>query len=216
MVAWGVDAGVHRWRDRTFRGPGHVGRGRVPVAVCLLDRPRSRHVPARWPARMKARVMAETDTWLTLGEAAAATGWKPERIRSLARRGTIQRKRGNSRDWLYHITPELVAARASTTADPSAGTDDAPLWQEVVELRVGLARAEERAAAAERLAVVEIAARDQLVTELRGALTREREVASGMKDQLGQLTTKFDEQLCAMRAELAAARRPWWRRMLSG
>ena len=160
--------------------------------------------------------MAETDTWLTLGEAAAATGWKPERIRSLARRGTIQRKRGNSRDWLYHITPELVAARAGTTADPGAGTDDAPLWQEVVELRVGLARAEERAAAAERLAVVEIAARDQLVTELRGALTREREVASGMKDQLGQLTTKFDEQLCAMRAELAAARRPWWRRMLSG
>ena len=107
-------------------------------------------------------------------------------------------------------------ARASTTADPSAGTDDAPLWQEVVELRVGLARAEERAAAAERLAVVEIAARDQLVTELRGALAREREVASGMKDQLGQLTTKFDEQLCAMRAELVAARRPWWRRMLSG
>jgi len=45
--------------------------------------------------------MAENDTWLTLGEAVAATGWKPERLRSLARRGTIPRRRGNGRDWLY-------------------------------------------------------------------------------------------------------------------
>jgi uncharacterized coiled-coil protein SlyX len=162
--------------------------------------------------------VAETDTWLTLGEAAAATGWKTERIRSLARRGTIQRKRGNSRDWLYHITPELVAARAGTTADPNGGTDDAAPWEEVAELRVELARAEERAAAAERLASVEIAARDQLVIELRSALARERELGSEMNDLLRSLTVKFDtreQEICALRAELVAARRPWWRRMLS-
>jgi hypothetical protein len=57
--------------------------------------------------------MTETDTWLTLGEAVAATGWKPERIRSLARRGTMPRRRGNGRDWLYQVMPELVAERAA-------------------------------------------------------------------------------------------------------
>ena len=162
--------------------------------------------------------MAETDVWLTLGEAAAATGSKPERIRSLARRGTIQRQRGNSRDWLYHITPELAAARAGTMADPNDSTDDAAPRQQVAEMRVELARAEERAAAAERLASVEVAARDQLVIELRSALARERELGSEMKDLLRLLTAKFDareQEIYVLRAELVAARRPWWRRMLS-
>jgi len=93
-------------------------------------------------------------------------------IRSLARRGTLPRRRGNGRDWLYQVTPELIAARAEeragTTVDPRAGTDEAARWQavaaelqeEVAELRIGLARAEERAAAGERAAVAEIAAKE--------------------------------------------------------
>jgi hypothetical protein len=141
--------------------------------------------------------MTETDTWLTLGEAVAATGWKPERIRSLARRGTMPRRRGNGRDWLYQVTPEVVAARAEeragTTADPRAGTDEAARWQtvaaelreELAEMQAGLARAEERAAG-----------KDAVLAELRAQI--DREIARGN----------------ALAAELAEARRPWWRRML--
>jgi hypothetical protein len=152
--------------------------------------------------------MTETDTWLTLGEAAARTGWRPERIRSLARRGTMPRRRGNGRDWLYQVTPELVATRAEeragTTADPRAGTDEAAQWQavatelqeEIAELRIGLARAEERAAAGERVAAAEIAAKNAVLTELRAQI--EREIARG------------DE----MAAELAEARKPFWRRWI--
>ena len=118
--------------------------------------------------------MAENDTWQTLGAAAVATGWKPERIRSLARRGTIERKRGNGRDWLYRLPPELVAnraaARADTTADPRAGTDKTARWQavaaeleaEIGDLRVELGRVEER-----------VAARDQRIVDLVDRLNRE-------------------------------------------
>jgi hypothetical protein len=148
--------------------------------------------------------MTEPDTWLTLGEAAARTGWRPERIRSLARRGTMPRRRGNGRDWLYQVTPELVAARAEERADPRAGTDETARWQavaaelqdEVAELRIGLARAEERAAAGERLAAAEIAARDAVLAELRAQV--EREIARGD----------------ALADQLAEARRPWWRRWI--
>jgi hypothetical protein len=133
--------------------------------------------------------MTENDTWLALGEAVAATGWRPERIRSLARRGTMPRRRGNGRDWLYQVTPELVATRAEeragTTAGPRAGTDEAARWQavaaelqeEVAELRVGLARAEERAAAGERAAAAEIAAKEAVLAEVRAQV--EREIARG-------------------------------------
>jgi hypothetical protein len=123
--------------------------------------------------------MTDSDTWLSLSEAVAATGWKPERIRSLARRGTIARRRGNTRDWLYQITPELVAARADTMAgtragttgtarsqhdDDRAGTTDTARWEaaelreEVAELRVELARAQEQVAAARAVAAADVAA----------------------------------------------------------
>jgi hypothetical protein len=158
--------------------------------------------------------MADSDTWLSLSEAAAATGWKPERIRSLARRGTIVRRRGNTRDWLYQITPELVAARAvtraGTMADPSAGTTgtarsqhdddragtiDAARWEavelreEVTELRVELARAQEQVEAARAVAAADVAA-----VQAKEAVLRE------LVDEL--------------KAQLAEARRPWWRRLL--
>ena len=128
------------------------------------------HVPALVPAlvltRVETRAMAESDPWLPLCDAVTATGWKPERIRSLARRGTVPRKHGNGRGWLYQVTQELVAARAANAAaDPSAGhmvdTEETARWQavvadlqeEIVEMRIRLARAEDRAATAERVAL---------------------------------------------------------------
>ena len=106
------------------------------------------------------------------------TGWKPERIRSLARRGTMPRKHGNGRGWLYQVTQELVAARAANAADPSAShgvdTEETARWQavvadlqeEIVELRIGLARAEDRAATAERVAAIEAAAKERFIAYL--------------------------------------------------
>jgi uncharacterized coiled-coil protein SlyX len=164
--------------------------------------------------------------WLTISEAAERTGRKLDAMRALVRRGRLPRKKGNRGEWLVQIPGAVMRPALGPDSDSDLdhaldGASDselAALREQVADLRVGLARAEERAVAAERLASVEIAARDQLVTELRGALVRERELGGEMRDLLRRLTTKFDEreqQICALRAELAAARRPWWRRMLS-
>ena len=138
--------------------------------------------------------MAESDPWLPLCDAVTATGWKPERIRSLARRGTVPRKHGNGRGWLYQVTQELVAARATDAASPSAGhmfdTEEAARWravvadlqEEIVELRIGLTRAEDRAATAERVAAIEAAAKERVIAYLERTLSD--------------------------------ARRPWWRRLI--
>ena len=169
--------------------------------------------------------------WLAVPEAARATGWNPERLRSLARRGTITSRRGNrgleilveagrprSRDG----QPQPDGRPAATTAESGREShriarlettvdrlreDLAAADRKVSELRVELARAEERARAVEavargdveaakRVVEAEIAARDEVVAELRGQVARE--VARGD----------------ALAAELALMRRPWWRRLL--
>jgi hypothetical protein len=146
----------------------------------------------------------EERPWLSLVEAAAATGWHPERLRSLARRGTIQSQRGN-KGLLVQLPDDLVATDRSTEiaagreADShpeTAGRDQADrladralidtLREEVSELRVALARAEERAANAEKRAEVEIAA--------------ERRVAQA--------------EVAAKDALITELRRPWWRRLI--
>lgn len=65
---------------------------------------------------------------------------------------------------------------------PRAGTEEAARWQavaaeleaEIGELRIGLVRAEERAAAGERIAVAELAAKETVIVELREMLADAR------------------------------------------
>lgn len=165
--------------------------------------------------------------WLAIAEAARATGWNPERLRSLARRGTIVTRRGNRGLEILvadgrprgqdgrpiaeaRAAPDTVADedrtdRLEATVERLRG-DLARAEREAADLRVDLARAEERVRAVEavarsdveaakRVVEAELAAKDEVLSELRSQVARE--VARG-------------EQLAA---ELALLRRPWWRRL---
>jgi hypothetical protein len=153
--------------------------------------------------------MADSDRWLTLGDAVAATGWKPERIRSLARRGTIIRRRGNGRDWLYQITPEVVEARASTMADPSAGTTEtaqsevADLREEVAELRAEIERW--RCTAEER---------GQALAKAEGRLLEADKVTVTLRELIDELRAQISRERGRRHEAEAELRRPWWRRLI--
>ena len=120
--------------------------------------------------------------WLNLTQAANRLGWPRERLRSLARRGRLQTKRGNSAELFVLLTPELLAmAMAGPKADPGPpqALTEAPeeadhlrdrvaeLEAQVADLRVALARAEERERTANAIAQAKEAASRELLAELR-------------------------------------------------
>jgi hypothetical protein len=135
--------------------------------------------------------MAEPDDaaadrpWLSLSEAATRSGRHIGALRSLARRGRISARKGNGGQWLVQLPddalPNPALAAASATG---SGADDATseLMAEVVELRERLAKVEANAQAARDLATGQVAAKDEVIAELK--------------------------------AMLAEARRPWWRRLI--
>lgn len=172
--------------------------------------------------------------WLVIAEAARSTGWNPERLRSLARRGTIASRRGNrglevlveqgkprtldgshappARSRAAPQTVDSTADASLTIAELNAAVEQlrndlAQAERDAGALRVDLARAEERARAieavarsdveaAKRVVEAEIAAKDEILLELRAQMARE--------------LVRGD----ALLLELAALRRPWWRRLL--
>ena len=173
---------------------------------------------------------ASPSAWLTIAEAAKATGWKPERLRSLARRGTIVTRRGNrglevlvAENRPRGLDGRPVAdprpAAGAKPDDPDAGhlrqlqatvellqADLARAGREAGDLRVNLARAEERiraveavarsdVEAAKRVVEAELAAREEVLSELRAQVRREVDRGE------------------ALATELAEMRRPWWRRL---
>jgi chromosome segregation ATPase len=78
-----------------------------------------------------------TDQWLTVAEAARSTGMHAERLRSLARRGGIQSRRGNA--GLEVLVADGQPAHARPTNDRPRPTDR---QEEITALKVALARAE--------------------------------------------------------------------------
>lgn len=179
---------------------------------------------------------ARPSVWLAVPDAAKATGWNPERLRSLARRGTITSRRGNrgleiliedgrARTPDGQPQPDGRPATAPSVDRHSATADQqdrirhleaavdalrdelAGAERDTVALRLELVRAEERVKAieavargdvesAKRVVEAEMAAKEEVVRELRAQVARE----IGRSDILAR--------------ELAEARQPWWRRLL--
>jgi hypothetical protein len=165
--------------------------------------------------------------WLNVTQAAHRLEWPRERLRSLARRGRIQTRRSNTGELMVLLTPEMLAKGQEASPRPAHGSttrlayrstyrpahgpaDDDPevgLWaeseavalrQQVADLRVELARAQEQVAAARAVAVADVA-----TAEARSAA--QEAAAQAMEAALRELV---DE----LKAQLAEARRPWWRR----
>src|SRR5215207_2161223 len=150
---------------------------------------------------------AQEAEWLNLTQAARKLGWSRDRLRSLARRERLTTRRSNDGQLLVLLDAELVATAAAEprpgkpTSEQPGGDETAQglrdrvaeLEDQVANLRVDLARAEERARA------IEAVARNDVESAQRVA---EAEIEA-------------NEQLLAeLRATIAWYRRPWWRRWL--
>jgi hypothetical protein len=95
-----------------------------------------------------------TDQWLTVAEAARSTGLNPERLRSLARRGSIESRRGNAGLEVHIVDGRPVATndRPRPSGRPRNRPAEADRAEEITALKVALARAEgENAVLRERL-----------------------------------------------------------------
>jgi uncharacterized protein involved in exopolysaccharide biosynthesis len=139
--------------------------------------------------------MAEEGPWLSLKEAAQRSGLAREAIRARTRRKLIPSQKGNRGELLVQLPADLLAGDVQGMADPVAD-----LLAEVADLREQLARTEAEREAARAVATAEVAAAKT------GAMA---EVAA--KEELIQELRKM---LGSLRAELVEARRPWWRRFI--
>jgi hypothetical protein len=121
--------------------------------------------------------------WLGLTEAAELTGLDREALRSRARRGLLPSRKGNRGQLLIQVPADLADGHdhADDRDDRGADRDLAgmraamtDLSAEVGELRVALARAEADRDAAKAIATAELAAKDQVIAELRTMLAELR------------------------------------------
>jgi hypothetical protein len=149
-------------------------------------------------------------TWLTVSEAATRTSLHIDRLRSMIRRGKLEKRRGNRGEWLVLVPAEMMTgsdlvddARGPATGDidPVDGSVMTKLTDALTELA---ALEHELGAALTRSAVAEAEA-----TTLRDALTK----AEAMADQL---RAEHRATVAELRAELAEARRPWLAKVLEG
>jgi hypothetical protein len=128
----------------------------------------------------------EAAPWISLSEAAERTGRHIDALRSLVRRKRIPARKGNGGQWLVQLPAEPLTQTDKVT---DLGNDEvvAGLMAEMTELREALARAEAKAQAARDIAGARVAA-------VRAEVDA--------KDQV----------ITELKAMLAEARRPWWRR----
>ena len=143
--------------------------------------------------------MADEAPWLSLTEAAQRSGLAREAIRARARRNLIPSQKGNRGELLVQLSADLLAGDGQGTAGSPADvvTD---LLAEAADLRERLARTETEREAARAVATAEVAAAKATAA---AEVAAKEELILELKNMLGEL-----------RAELAEARRPWWRRWL--
>ncbi len=134
--------------------------------------------------------------WLPLHNAAIKLGKSSDAVRSMIRRGRLSTRKANDGRLLVAVpTANDQPGGGLTTADDGRATvfsqaDDgqttAELQHEITEIREQLARAEERAEAARAIAAADVATAKAEAVALR-------------------------ELVDELKAQLADARRPWWR-----
>jgi hypothetical protein len=142
--------------------------------------------------------------WLTLSEAAARSGRHIDALRAMARRGKLERRKGNAGQWLVRLPESLPQDDSGAAHADDSGLAEvaAELREEVAELRVALARAETQAEAAKAVAAVEVEAiRRQTTAELEAKDT----VVTELRARADRLETA-----------LAEARRPWLAKVIEG
>jgi hypothetical protein len=127
---------------------------------------------------------------LPLVEAAVVLGKTTEAVRSMVRRGRLSAVRGNDGRLLVAVPPELARS------DDRSGPDGQPVDDQLARL---LAERDE--------ALLEA---DQLREQLRDAQVARAEARARREAE----TAAKNELIAELKAMLAEARRPWWRRWI--
>src|SRR3954465_13750415 len=130
--------------------------------------------------------MTEEQPWHSLTEAARMTGLDREAIRSRARRGLVPSRKGNRGELAVQIPAELM-----TGDDRGTGH---PLAEEVITLRVAMA---------------DLTAEVGDLRELLARAEAERDAAESVAEAQ---VSAAREVVVELKAMLAEARKPWWRR----
>src|SRR5918993_742154 len=107
----------------------------------------------------------QSAAWLPLAEAAQRLGVTVDSLRKKASRGLVENRKGNDGRVMVLVSGETAAGH--WLADPDELVEvreETERWRALAEQRgIDLARAEEKAAAAERGAATQLAAKDELV-----------------------------------------------------
>jgi hypothetical protein len=154
---------------------------------------------------------------LTLTEAARQSRLSREAIRARARRGLIASQRGNRGELLVQLPATLLSRDDQDMSRSMSGLsmDMTDLMAELSELREQLARAESTLEAAKAIAAAErtaaVAEAQAKTASLGEALEREREQHREAREREREQHRALVDELKAM---LAEARRPWWRKLL--
>jgi hypothetical protein len=139
--------------------------------------------------------MVDEQPWVSLTEAAQLTGLARDAIRAKARRGHIPSRKGNRGEVVVQIPAGLLARAGQgqtgqeATADQGQASLLATLGQDKADL---LAE------------IVEL--REELATAVA-----ERDAA---RDKVATAVAAKDELIVELKALLAEARQPWWRRLI--
>lgn len=145
--------------------------------------------------------------WLPLAEAAARLGKTTDAVRSMIRRDKLVTRKGNDGSVLVGVPPTAGDGQATADDQAADGQEMAALRSTVEELRAEIMELRERLARAD----VEVD-KARSVAEARIEAVRAVAVAD-VATARAELEAK--EQIIAeLRAMLAEARKPWWRRWL--
>ena len=147
---------------------------------------------------------------MTLGEAARALQVSRSAIYGRIGRGTLQMRRNGNRGTLVFLTSSMTSADHHGDDHPDSHRDVArdvtvtALRAENIELREALARVTAEREAARAVALADVAAAKRVA---------EAEIAAQIAASLTK-EAALRELVAELKALLAEARRPWWRRLL--
>jgi hypothetical protein len=148
-----------------------------------------------------------TPSKLPLLEAAQRMGKSTEAVRALIRRGRIEAVRGNDGRLLVAVPSELVPS--DDRSSPNDRPDSDQLARVLAEREEALAEADQLRERAHEAELAAASAKAELKVRL--------EQLDGLKAELAVRREQLDAlsaEAATIRAELAEARRPWWRRLI--
>jgi hypothetical protein len=141
--------------------------------------------------------------WLTLAEAAERTGRHIDALRTMARRGKLERRKGNSGQWLVRLPTDGLPRSdggGDLAIDQGLAEVVAELREEVTELRVALAKSE--------------AGHEAMLAQVKAEGEARAARAEAERDTAREALLAERERVVKLDRQLEELRRPWWRRLV--